>query len=215
MRKHNRLQMILSALCRGRAVAHDLARAAGSSVRTIYRDIAILRGDGYKIGSIAGRAGGFWLHPDSKPAPMNLSADEIRELVLTATASARRGELPSAVDGQSTIATLLAALPPVAARALQTLMTKLHIQPATAQANQPANPDVLAGLALALDQRRLLWVCGSVIEPEGILLEQGSYALIGWDRHRMAHRAIPLHEIPHASVRQTRFSLRRRPVGYG
>ena len=217
MRKHTRLQIILSALCRGRAIAHEMARACGASVRTIYRDVAKLRAEGYKIGSSAGRAGGFWLLPDSKPAPLAMTADEIRELVLTATAAARRGELPSALDGQKAVATLLAALPRQASRALETLMTKLYIQPVPAQAAhgqaRPINPDVLSGLALALDQQRLLWACGDVFEPEGILLDHGVYSLLGWDRHRRVHRAIPLHEIPHASVRNTRFSMRRRCVG--
>jgi predicted DNA-binding transcriptional regulator YafY len=82
MSRAARLLSLLQALRRRRTAvtAADLAAELGVSVRTIYRDIATLAGEGAVIDGEAGV--GYLMNPDAFLPPLRFDRDEIEALVL-------------------------------------------------------------------------------------------------------------------------------------
>jgi predicted DNA-binding transcriptional regulator YafY len=67
--RYERLPMILNWLGEGRALmAVTLAWRLGVSVRTVYRDLNVLRAAGYRIDSSAGMGGGIMLRKPRREA---------------------------------------------------------------------------------------------------------------------------------------------------
>jgi predicted DNA-binding transcriptional regulator YafY len=89
----------------GRAIAEEL----GVSLRTVYRDIATLIGQG---ASIDGEAGiGFVLRPGFVLPPLMFSDEELEALVLGSRWVARRTDEPLARAAMNVIAKIAAVLP--------------------------------------------------------------------------------------------------------
>jgi predicted DNA-binding transcriptional regulator YafY len=89
---------------------HALADELGVSLRTIYRDIATLQGQG---ADIAGEPGvGYVLRPGFMLPPLMFSEDEIEALVLGSRWVARRADEPLAAAAGNALAKIAAVLPP-------------------------------------------------------------------------------------------------------
>ncbi len=147
MRPHERLPWLLDVLRHGRNTAAHLATRLGVCVRTVYRDIRVLRSQGFSIGGEVGPNGGFWLAADSRPLPVPLSTDDIRDvaMALIVTGSADPSLLGRLVD----------TLPARAAAELQGLIN------VTRQDDLPSSPgtsarQVLAAFSGALGRCRFL-----------------------------------------------------------
>ena len=91
VRPELRREMLLSSLTLGRVRIPDAALRFGVSVRTLQRDIARLREAGYAIASAPGPRGGVWLAEWSRPAPVTMEVDRLRQVVvhLAATGAPR------------------------------------------------------------------------------------------------------------------------------
>jgi predicted DNA-binding transcriptional regulator YafY len=88
---------------------HALAEELGVSLRTVYRDIQTLIGQG---ASIDGEAGiGFVLRPGFVLPPLMFSDEELEALVLGSRWVARRTDEPLARAAQNAIAKIAAVLP--------------------------------------------------------------------------------------------------------
>ncbi|MFT3973972.1 MAG: YafY family protein [Amaricoccus sp.] len=112
MSRSERLLDLLQILRRHRAPATGqvLADALGVSLRTLYRDIATLQGQG---ADIVGEAGlGYVLRPGFLLPPLMFSEDEVEALVLGARWVARRGDPPLAAAAADVLAKIEAVLPP-------------------------------------------------------------------------------------------------------
>ena len=112
MSRSERLLALLQALrCRRRAVSgHVLAEELGVSLRTLYRDIASLQGQGAEIEGEAGL--GYVLKPGFWLPPLMLSGDEIEALVLGARWVGARTDRTLALAARDAIAKITAVLPP-------------------------------------------------------------------------------------------------------
>ena len=112
MSRSERLLDLLQILRRYRAPVSGQALAAelGVSLRTLYRDIATLQGQG---ADIEGEAGvGYVLRPGFVLPPLMFTEDEVEALVLGARWVARRGDPPVAAAAADVLAKVAAVLPP-------------------------------------------------------------------------------------------------------
>lgn len=119
MSRSERLLELLQTLRRHRAPVAGQALAAelGVSLRTLYRDIATLQGQG---ADIVGEAGvGYVLRPGFLLPPLMFSEEEVEALVLGARWVARRGDPPLAAAAADVLAKVAAVLPPARRDALE------------------------------------------------------------------------------------------------
>ncbi len=139
---HQRREAVLRHVADGHFTAQQLGEALGVSVRTIYRDVKVLRGQGHTIVSASGQRGGFWLHHQSQPLPVSLSAEAIRELVLLG---------PAAGVSTNTLRALLDCLPVRARAELEAVLSATDWGP---RESVPAvNPTVRADVIEAFARR--------------------------------------------------------------
>ena len=112
MSRSERLLDLIQALRRHRrpVSGRTLAGELGVSLRTVYRDIATLQGQG---ADIAGEPGvGYVLRPGFMLPPLMFSEDEIEALVLGSRWVARRADGPLAAAAGNALAKIAAVLPP-------------------------------------------------------------------------------------------------------
>jgi predicted DNA-binding transcriptional regulator YafY len=173
MRPDVRCRRLLTRLTTGRVRIGDAAAELGVSVRTVHRDIGRLRRDGYRIASAPGPRGGVWLARDSRPAPLSLEVDTVRQLVvhLVGTGAADRAE------------PLLEGLPPQVQQRLRALMRA--IEPASCV--EPLDDAVLRCVESAFDDRWPLGVTDprpgrryhTVAFPLALFIDEGQWTLRG------------------------------------
>ena len=111
MSRSARLFDLLQALRRRRrpVTAQALAGELGVSIRTMYRDIATLQGQGADIRGEAGL--GYVLTPGFMLPPLMFSADEIEALVLGSRWVAGRGDARLSAAARDALAKVAAVLP--------------------------------------------------------------------------------------------------------
>lgn len=111
MSRSSRLLDLMQALRRRRAPVsgQELARELGISVRTLYRDIALLQAQGADIRGEAGL--GYVLHPGFTLPPLMFSVDEIEAVVLGARWVAARGDARLQAAAEDVVAKIRAVLP--------------------------------------------------------------------------------------------------------
>ena len=111
MSRSERLLALLQALRRRRPVSgRVLADELGVSLRTLYRDIASLQGQGAEIEGEAGL--GYVLRPGFWLPPLMFSGEEIEALVLGARWVGARTDENLALAARDAIAKITAVLPP-------------------------------------------------------------------------------------------------------
>jgi predicted DNA-binding transcriptional regulator YafY len=116
-RTHRLLDLLQELRARRRPVTADaLAATLGVSVRTLYRDINILRVQGARIEGEAGL--GYVLRPGFLLPPLMFTPEEIEVILLGASWVARRKDLAMAASARSTLAKISAVLPDELADAL-------------------------------------------------------------------------------------------------
>jgi predicted DNA-binding transcriptional regulator YafY len=112
MSRAARLLDLLQVLRQHRApvTGRQLASELGISIRTLYRDIATLQGQG---ADIAGEAGlGYVLRPGFTLPPLMFSAEEIEALVVGSRWVAARTDSRLSAAGHSALSKITAVLPP-------------------------------------------------------------------------------------------------------
>lgn len=111
----------------GTATIEELACQAGASRRTILRDIAALRDQGFVIHSECGRGGGVQLDPTSVQTTARLNVTEVFALLISVAAMRAAQSLPFSGLADSGLAKIEKSLPPDKVRDLRRFLDCLYV----------------------------------------------------------------------------------------
>lgn len=189
----------------------SLAEELGVSLRTLYRDIATLQGQG---ADIVGEAGlGYVLRPGFLLPPLMFPAEEIEALVLGMRWVAARGD-PGLQKAANTALTRIAAVLPTGLTAdLET--TALFIGPGAARPENTIDP---AQLRHAIRSERKLTIqyhdadgshTARVIWPFGLAFFEQVQVLLGWCELRADFRSFRVDRIASVETHSIKSPKRR------
>lgn len=111
----------------GTSTVAELAEEVGTSRRTLLRDIAALRDEGFVIHSESGRGGGVQLDPQSMQTTARLSVAEVFALLISVAAVRAAQNLPFSDLADAGLAKIERALPSDKVRDLRRFLACLHI----------------------------------------------------------------------------------------
>jgi predicted DNA-binding transcriptional regulator YafY len=182
---------------KGATTIGDLAGEVGASRRTILRDIAALRDQGYVIHSESGRGGGLRLDPQSSQATARLSVEEVFALLLGVAAMRAARNLPFAELADSGLAKIEKSLPADKVKGLRRLLDCLYVgrlSPKQDLSDMGAmDAALLASFETAfLRQLRLRFRYRDAkgtqtrreVEPQALLILPPLWYLVAWDPTR-------------------------------
>ena len=109
------------------ATVEELALDVGASRRTVLRDIAALRDQGFVIETEAGRGGGVRLDPGSVQTTTRLTVGEVFALLLGVAAMRAARSLPFADLADAGLAKIEKSLPRDRIRDLRAMLERLYI----------------------------------------------------------------------------------------
>lgn len=213
--------LIRSLRRRGTSTIDDLASELGASRRTILRDIAALREEGFVLHSESGRGGGVQLDPQSLQTTPRLSVAEVFALLISVTAMRAAGALPFTSLADSGLAKIEKALPADKVRGLRQFLDCLHVGQLSPQQDLTdigsMDPALLPAFEQAfLDRLHLRFryrdakgqVTERQVEPQAMLILPPLWYLVGWDparngfRHFRMDRISQPEPVPGAKFRQ-------------
>ena len=105
----------------------ELALDVGASRRTVLRDIAALRDQGFVIETEAGRGGGVRLDPGSVQTTTRLTVDEVFALLLGVAAMRAARSLPFSDLADAGLAKIEKSLPRDRVRDLRAMLERLYV----------------------------------------------------------------------------------------
>jgi len=210
----------------GHVTVDELVRTVAASRRTVLRDIAALRDQGFVIHSEAGRGGGLTLDPTSVQLTPKLTADEVFALLINAAVMRASGTFPFGGLADAGLAKIERALPPDKMRALRDILGRLYVGPPAWPRLRDSLGVVDAGLLAVFEQAyigllrlRFDYVdrhgapSSREIEPQALLVRPPAWYVVGFDPSRDDFRNFRMDRIRNAAlVAGTRF--RRRIVRF-
>lgn len=202
--------------------ASDLADDLGVSLRTLHRDLAVLRDLGVPVGGLAGRGGGVFLERGWSLGRVHLNESEAMGLLLSLAIAERTGSPLLLDDVRSIERKITRAFAPSQATRIRGLRKRVLI-------GRPASPAVLAGhgrssrattrlLLEAFTGQRVARIrytdqagASSVraIEPQYLYFSQPVWYVLAWDELRGDVRSFRIDRI--TSIEVTRAGFRVRP----
>jgi predicted DNA-binding transcriptional regulator YafY len=210
----------------GSTTIDDLARDLAVSRRTVLRDLAVLRDQGFVIHSDVGRGGGVQLDPQSVQTSPRLSVPEVFALLISVAAMRATGGLPFADLADAGLARIERALPPDKLRDLRALLGCLHIGQLSPQQDLSErgqmDADLLPAFETAFLARKPLRfdyrdaqgnITTREVEPQAMLILPPLWYLVAWDPLRAGFRHFRMDRIrnPHTIEGP---SFRRRVVPF-
>ena len=222
-----RHEAIIRALRRGGASqVSTLAQSTGTSRRTILRDLAYLRDQGYVIHSESGRGGGIQLDPQSVQIAPRLSVSEIFALLISVTTMRVSGTLPFSVLADSGLAKIEGALPKEKVHDLRRFIECLHVGPPPPPEEMTKlgaiDPSLLSAFEQAFLRLRHLRFdyCDAKgqhstreVEPQAMLILPPLWYLVAWDPARRDFRHFRMDRISQPNVNED-LGFRRRYVPF-
>jgi predicted DNA-binding transcriptional regulator YafY len=212
--RSERLLALLQALRRRRrpVTGRTLADELGVSLRTLYRDIASLQGQGAEIEGEAGL--GYILKPGFWLPPLMLSGEEIEALVLGARWVGARTDESLALAARDAIAKISAVLPPRLREDVEasTLLVPARKTPGGAPFN-------LAPIRAAIraERKLMLVYCDAqgakterTIWPFGVGYFDEARVVMAWCELRQGFRHFRADRIASCQTLEARYSLGRR-----
>ena len=128
MSKRNRHDTVIRFLRRnGTSTIDELAREVGASRRTVLRDIADLRDEGFVVHSESGRGGGLQLDPQSIQTTAQISVAEVFAVLISVSAMRAAQNLPFSDLADSGLAKIEKSLPADKVRDLRRFLDCLHV----------------------------------------------------------------------------------------
>lgn len=209
----------------GTTTVDHLAEEVGASRRTVLRDIAALRDEGFVIHSDVGRGGGVQLDPQSMQTTARLSVPEVFALLISVAAMRAAGTLPFSDLADAGLAKIERALPSDRVKALRAFLDCLHVGQLSPQQDLSdmgkMDPELLPAFETAFLQHQLLRFAyvdakgrrtEREVEPQAMLILPPLWYLVAWDPLRADFRHFRMDRIhaPH-SIEGTRFRSRHVP----
>ncbi|GHA57365.1 DeoR family transcriptional regulator [Amylibacter ulvae] len=206
-----------------------LARDVGASRRTIIRDIATLRDEGYVISTEQGRGGGLTLDPQSIQTTPRLSVAEVFALIIGVSSIRAAGNLPFSSLADAGLAKIEKALPSDKIRDLRRFLDCLYVGPLAPQVDISNLGEMDTALLPAfesafLNQLFLRFQYRDVkgvqtdrhVEPQAMLILPPLWYLVAWDPSRQGFRHFRMDRISKpAYVNGTTFRRRSVPFDAG
>lgn len=181
----------------GTMTVDGLAKEVHASRRTVLRDIAALRDQGFSIHSESGRGGGLQLDPHSVLTTARLSVAEVFALLISVAAMRAARILPFSNFADAGLAKIEKALPPDKVRDLRRFLNCLHVgqlSPLQDLSDMGTmDPELLFAFETAfLQQQRLRFryrdangtETGREVEPQAMLILPPLWYLVAWDPER-------------------------------
>jgi len=201
--------------------AKELANSLGVSVRSISRDITLLRQQGYDIEAERGAGGGIELRGMARPPKFFLSDEEILNtlmaLALTESLSCPiLGDTISSVKNKLTFFLNDEQRKRINLLRQRVLVGAIASEPVASTVMNTCSP-FLKDVSQAFIQQQKLSInyisekgikTKRLIEPQYILLNWPAWYLLGWDYLRAAPRLFRIDRITDAIVEKERFRLR-------
>lgn len=190
-----------------------LADHVGASRRTVLRDIAALRDEGFVIHSEPGRGGGLQLDPQSAQVSARLSVTEVFALLVTVSAMRAGRSLPFAELADAGLARIERTLPADKLRDLRRLLDGLHVGQVSPLQDLshlgPIDDALLPAFETAFLDRRMLRFdyrdakgaeTRREVEPQALLILPPLWYLVGWDPARDDFRRFRMDRISRPEV---------------
>lgn len=202
--------------------ASELAAELGVSVRTLHRDLAVLRDLGLPIDSERGRGGGLRLEQGWSLGRVHLNEGEAIGLLLSLAIAEKIGSPLLLGDLRSTTRKVAAAFAPAQTRRIMALRRRILI--GTRASTQvlatytPPAPAVTGPLLQAYLHQRLAriayqdqraTVTDREIEPQYLFYNLPVWYVLAWDRLREGIRSFRIDRIRSLEVLPAGFRLRR------
>jgi predicted DNA-binding transcriptional regulator YafY len=211
---------------KGMTTVDELAEDVGASRRTILRDIAALRGEGFVIHAEPGRGGGLRLDPGSVQTTARLAVTEVFALLLSVAAMRAAGGLPFSDFADAGLARIEKALPPDKLRDLRRLLDCLFVgrlSPLQDVSDARAmDPELLPAFEKSFLERMSLRFdyqdakgrqTHREVEPQAMLILPPLWYLVAWDPVRNDFRHFRMDRIRKPAIIEGS-SFRRRHVPF-
>lgn len=227
MKTRTRQDAIVRSLRRnGTSTIGALAKDVGASRRTVLRDVAALRDEGFVIHSEPGRGGGLYLDPQSVQATARLSVPEVFALLISVASMRAAGNLPFAGLADAGLAKIEKSLPSDKVRDLRRILECLWIGPLAPGVDLSdmgeMDPNLLPAFETTFLER---WVLkfryrdakGNQserrVEPQAMLILPPLWYLVAWDPSRDDFRHFRMDRISEPNVEEGK-SFNRRHVNF-
>ena len=209
----------------GTSTVDDLAVEISASRRTVLRDIAALRDQGFVIHSESGRGGGLQLDPESLQTTARLSVAEVFALIISVAAMRAGRSLPFSDLADTGLAKIEKTLPADKVRDLRRLLDCLYVGNLSPQQDVStlgsADLDLLPAFETAFLQRlhlrfRYRDAKGQEtvreVEPQAMLILPPLWYLVAWDFSRDGFRHFRMDRISGPEIVEgTQFRRRHVP----
>jgi len=186
----------------------ELARELGVDVRTIRRDVAVLRTRGMEIEGDRGRGGGIRFARDAPLPPLRLEEDQAVGLWLSVQLARRVAGLPFSRSGLAGLDKVVAALPPERRRLLRFLSERIVVGGFASPALRASAGEVSPALLDAFERCFRERVClsfsytdrkGAVtqrrVEPHGLYVNVPVWYVLSVDLDKQATRMFRMDRI--------------------
>ena len=210
----------------GTTTVAALAAEVGASRRTVLRDIAALRDQGFVIHAEPGRGGGLQLDPQSVQTTARLAVAEVFALLISVAAMRAAGQLAFSGLADAALAKIERTLPPDKVRDLRRFLDCLHVgtlSPLQDLSDMGAiDPRLFPAFEAAFLGRQWLRFdyrdargCEThrEVEPQAMLIVPPLWYLVGWDPGRDGFRHFRMDRIARPAVVAGR-TFRKRHVPF-
>jgi predicted DNA-binding transcriptional regulator YafY len=212
----------------GTATVDALAAEVGASRRTVLRDIAALRDQGFVIHSEPGRGGGLQLDPQSVQTTARLAVPEVFALLISVAAMRAGGYLPFSGLADAGLAKIEKTLPSEKVRDLRRFLDCLHVGKLSPLQDLSdigsIDPDLLSNFETAFLERLHLKFdyrdakgrqTAREVEPQAMLILPPLWYLVAWDPVQADFRHFRMDRISRPGViKGTKFRQRHVPFDH-
>src|SRR5690349_22420972 len=196
-----------------------LAERLEVSPRTIRRDVGRLRGLGYPVESVTGRAGGYRLAAGTAMPPLLLDEDEAIAIAVGLRTAARASVTGIEETSVRALVKLEQVLPAHLRRRVAALGSATIVAPAEGPTVDPAHLTTIAAACRDAECLRFHYrsrdgtATRREVEPHALVNLGRRWYLVGWDRGRADWRTFRVDRVRRPVATGARCAARRLPAG--